>query len=187
MKKIVLAGGCFWGLQHFFDQFPGVLKTEVGYANGPDAAPDYRAVCNGSGHTEAVEIEYDDAISTAQILAAFFAVIDPFSVNRQGNDIGINYRTGIYTADPLEQAIARTMIQDIEARSGKKVAVEVVRLDNFFDAEEYHQKYLDKNPGGYCHIPRGLMSGHRLPTLGEVEEAYPGLTELLEKKHPADL
>ena len=97
---IYLAGGCFWGLQKYFDQFPGVRATEVGYANGPDSAPTYREVCDSSGHAETVKIEYDpNKISLRELLDKYFLVIDPLSVNKQGNDRGIQYRTGIYYAD----------------------------------------------------------------------------------------
>ena len=99
-KTIYLAGGCFWGLQKFFDQFDGVVSTEVGYANGSDAEPSYEEVCADSGHVETVRIDYDDArISLTELLDRYFMVIDPTSVNRQGNDRGIQYRTGIYYTD----------------------------------------------------------------------------------------
>ena len=97
MKEIYLAGGCFWGLQKFFDQFEGIIDTEVGYANGPDQAPSYQDVCNDSGHAETVQIRYDESLlSLTKILEYYFLVIDPTSVNRQGHDSGIQYRTGIY-------------------------------------------------------------------------------------------
>ena len=97
MKTIYLAGGCFWGVQKFFDQFDGVVSTEVGYANGPDSAPSYQDVCNNSGHAETIRIDYDeDKISLKELLNYYFMVIDPLSVNKQGNDRGIQYRTGIY-------------------------------------------------------------------------------------------
>ena len=122
-KEIYLAGGCFWGTQKFFDQFAGVLETEVGYANGPSENPGYPDVCAGSGHAETVRIVYDDAvISLSQLLEYYFLTIDPLSYHRQGMDQGIQYR------------------------------------ENFWPAEEYHQKYLDKNPGGYCHIPGRLLN-----------------------------
>lgn len=181
MSKIVLAGGCFWGLEQFFQQFPE-LKTEVGYVNGLFENPTYEQVCNGSGHTEALEIEYPETIQTASILAAFFAVIDPFSRNRQGNDIGINYRTGIYSNSQEERDLAKAMIRDIEKESGRPVAVEVLPLHHFYLAEEYHQDYLLKNPGGYCHIPRTAMTGHRLPTVEETEKAYPSTVPFLSKE-----
>ena len=159
MKTIYLAGGCFWGTQKFFDQFTGVTKTSVGYANGGTENPSYRDVCSGSGHAETVRIDYDERnLSLTDLLQYYFMAIDPVSVNRQGGDFGIQYRTGIYYTDA-------DMLPEIEAFMAEKrkeyslsLAVEVGKLENFYDAEEYHQKYLEKNPGGYCHIPERLFS-----------------------------
>lgn len=159
MKTIYLAGGCFWGMQKFLDQFDGILATEVGYANGPDMAPSYEDVCNSSGHAETVRVDYEeDRISLSKILEFYFMVIDPLSVNRQGNDRGIQYRTGIYYTDPDQLAEIRPVYQAQESKAGQKLAVELEPLNNFFSAEEYHQKYLDKNPTGYCHIPGSYFS-----------------------------
>ncbi len=156
-QTIFLAGGCFWGLQKYFDQFDGVLRTEVGYANGPDQAPTYEDVCHDSGHAETVMIEYDESrISLEKLLDDYFLVIDPLSVNRQGHDEGIQYRTGIYWTDENQLDAIRKVYSREEAKSGSKLAVAVEALRNFFSAEEYHQKYLEKNPGGYCHIPAGF-------------------------------
>ena len=153
MKTIYLAGGCFWGAQKFFDQFDGVIATEVGYANGPDSAPSYEDVCRNSGHAETVRVDYDEsAISLEDILKYYFKVIDPTAVNRQGHDIGIQYRTGIYYTDEAMLPVIRKVYDEEAAKYGKPLATEVLPLQNFFSAEEYHQKYLDKNPGGYCHI-----------------------------------
>ena len=140
MKEIYLAGGCFWGLQKFFDQFDGVVSTEVGYANGPEgaaeSAPSYEDVCRSSGHAETVRVVYDETrLSLPELIGYYFMVIDPVAVNRQGNDRGIQYRTGIYFTDPGQYPELRRPLR------------------NFFSAEAYHQKYLEKNPGGYCHIP----------------------------------
>ena len=154
MKTICLAGGCFWGVQKFFDQFEGVISTETGYANGPDKAPTYRDVCESSGHAETVKIVYDESrITLTELLQDYFMVIDPLSVNRQGGDRGIQYRTGIYytSEDQLPEIDAVYSAQ--EEKAGARLAVEKEPLRNFFTAEEYHQKYLEKNPGGYCHIP----------------------------------
>ena len=154
MKTIFLAGGCFWGMQKFIDQFDGVTETEVGYANGPDQAPSYQDVCSNSGHAETVRIEYDPArISLTKLLEYYFMVIDPLSVNRQGGDRGIQYRTGIYYTAPDQLPEIEAVYRAEEKKAGAKLAVELQPLCNFFPAEEYHQKYLDKNPGGYCHIP----------------------------------
>ncbi len=159
MKTIYLAGGCFWGTQKFFDQFAGVTKTSVGYANGGTENPSYRDVCSGSGHAETVRIDYDEQkLSLTDLLEYYFMAIDPVSVNRQGGDSGIQYRTGIYFTDA-------DMLPEIEAFMAEKrkeyalpLAVEVGKLENFYDAETYHQKYLEKNPRGYCHIPERLFS-----------------------------
>ena len=154
MKTIYFAGGCFWGTQKYFDQFDGVIRTEVGYANGPDDAPSYQDVCANSGHAETVLVEFDESvISPEKLIYYYFLVIDPTSVNRQGHDVGIQYRTGIYYSDPdMLDAIRRAYDKE-EELIGEPLAVELKPLANFFTAEEYHQKYLDKNPSGYCHIP----------------------------------
>lgn len=153
MKKIYLAGGCFWGLQKYFDQFDGILETEAGYANGPDKAPTYKEVCNDSGHAETLRINYDEQKTTlSRILELYFDVIDPLSVNRQGHDSGIQYRTGIYYTEESQIPEIEKIYKREETKAGSPLAVEVQKLKNFFPAEEYHQKYLDKNPGGYCHI-----------------------------------
>ena len=154
MKTIYLAGGCFWGMQKFLDQFEGVKETEVGYANGPEKAPSYREVCDNSGHAETVRVEYDESVlSLPALLRFYFQVIDPVSVNRQGEDSGIQYRTGIYYTDESQLPDIELVYKEIEAKENQPLAVEVKPIENFFSAEVYHQKYLDKNPGGYCHIP----------------------------------
>ena len=155
MKTIYLAGGCFWGTQKFFDQFRGVTATQVGYANGPDRQPSYEEVCRSSGHAETVRVEYDEGImSLTELLEAYFMVIDPLSVNRQGEDRGIQYRTGIYYTSPDQLPEIENVYRRQEEKAGARLAVELAPISNFFPAEEYHQKYLDKNPQGYCHIPR---------------------------------
>ena len=161
-KTIHLAGGCFWGMQKYFDQFEGVLRTETGYANGPTADPSYQEVCADSGHAETLRIVYDPKkISLRKLLDDYFLVIDPLSVNRQGHDEGIQYRTGIYYTDPDDLPAILLRATEEERKLGARLAVEILPLENFYPAEEYHQKYLDKNPGGYCHIPAQMF------TLGE--------------------
>ena len=158
MRSIYLAGGCFWGMQKFFDQFEGVLSTEVGYANGPDRAPTYQEVCRNSGHAETVRIDYDEGkLSLDKLLELYFLVIDPLSVNKQGGDEGIQYRTGVYYTNPDQLPMIQAAFEKEAAKVGAPLAVELLPLQNFFPAEEYHQKYLDKNPGGYCHIPQRMM------------------------------
>ena len=158
-KTIYLAGGCFWGMQKFFDQFEGILRTEVGYANGPDIPPTYEDVCSDSGHAETICIEYDESrISLTEILKDYFMVIDPLSVNRQGEDQGIQYRTGIFYTEESQLSEIMSVCKTEEEKAGSKLAVIVEPLKNFFSAEEYHQKYLEKNPGGYCHIPERFFN-----------------------------
>lgn len=158
MNRIYLAGGCFWGLQKFFDQFDGVVATEVGYANGPEKAPSYEEVCQNSGHAETLRIDYDEkVISLEKLLNYYFMVIDPISVNRQGNDIGIQYRTGVFYTDLAQLETIQKVYAQEEGEIGKPLAVVIEPLKNFFSAEEYHQKYLDKNPNGYCHIPSKFL------------------------------
>ena len=155
MNTIYLAGGCFWGMQKFLDQFEGVVRTEVGYANGPDRAPSYEEVCRSSGHAETVMVEYDgEKLPLEKLLDFYFMVIDPLSYNRQGMDMGVQYRTGIfYTSEGQLPEIEAVCARERE-KAGAPLAVLVEPLRNFFPAEEYHQKYLEKNPGGYCHIPK---------------------------------
>ena len=159
MQTIYLAGGCFWGMQKFFDQFTGVVSTQVGYANGPDDAPSYQDVCRNSGHAETVKIDYDEGkLSLDKLLDLYFLVIDPLSVNRQGEDEGIQYRTGVYYTNDDQLPALRAAFEREAAKVGAPLKVELLPLLNFFSAEEYHQKYLDKNPGGYCHIPQRMFS-----------------------------
>lgn len=155
IKTIYLAGGCFWGVQHYFDQFDGILKTTVGYANGNTENPEYKDVKAGlTGHAETLKIQYDiTLISLSKILDLYFDIIDPVSINQQGEDIGISYRTGIYYVDETDLDIIQSKYNEIQKKYDSKLAVELEPLKNFFNAEEYHQKYLDKNPGAYCHIP----------------------------------
>lgn len=154
MKKIVFAGGCFWGIEAYFKRIDGVVATEVGYANGNVENPDYKMVCRGgTGFAEACMLEYDESrLSLEALLDAFWKVIDPTVVNRQGPDIGSQYRTGIYYLDTEDlDTILRS--RDLEQKKySEKIVTEIQPLRNFYEAEEYHQDYLDKNPGGYCHI-----------------------------------
>lgn len=158
MKTIYLAGGCFWGTQKFFDQFNGVLETEVGYANGPTENPSYREVCMKSGHAETVKIVYDPKlISLEELIEYYFMTIDPLAYHRQGNDKGAQYRTGIYYVDEDDLPVLEACYAKEQEKYTKAMEVELLPLENFYTAEEYHQKYLDKNPGGYCHIPQKLF------------------------------
>ena len=159
VKTIYLAGGCFWGTQKFFDQFEGVVKTQVGYANGPTENPSYQEVCRSSGHAETVRIDYDpELVSLTQLLDWYFLTIDPTAYHRQGGDKGIQYRTGIYYTEESQLPEIEERYAREQAKYKQKLEVELRPLENFYPAEEYHQKYLDKNPGGYCHISKELLN-----------------------------
>ena len=150
---IYLAGGCFWGCQKYFDLMDGVRETEVGYANGPTANPSYEEVKHHAGHAETVRIDYDpDVLPLRALLEAYFQVIDPTSVNKQGGDEGVQYRTGIYYVNEADLPVIETALTALAARYEKPLAIECKPLECFYPAEEYHQKYLEKNPNGYCHI-----------------------------------
>lgn len=154
MSEITLAGGCFWGAEKYLQSIRGVLETQVGYANGSTECPTYEDVCRrGTGHAETVRVVYDQSVLPLDfLLSLFYEAIDPTSVNRQGGDRGIQYRTGIYYTDEKDLPVISKSITDLQNRLDKPVAIEVKPLINYYPAEEYHQKYLDKNPGGYCHI-----------------------------------
>ncbi len=160
MKTIYLAGGCFWGLQKFFDQFEGIISTQTGYANGNTENPTYEDVKhNHSGHTETVKIEYDESvINLTKILEYYFLAIDPYSLNKQGEDEGENYRIGIYYDDDSLLPEIKKEFERQEQIEGQKFVVELLPLKNYYSAEEYHQKYLEKNPSGYCHLPLKLFT-----------------------------
>lgn len=158
-KTIYFAGGCFWGTEHLFRQVKGVSSTRVGYANSNIPDPDYRTVCSGTtGAAETVEVTYDPAtVSLRRLVDIYFMSIDPFAVNRQGNDTGTQYRTGVYWTDPEDAKMLEDIFAGITRRLGHPVAVELMPLRNFYPAEDYHQLYLEANPGGYCHIDPTLF------------------------------
>ena len=154
MKTIYFAGGCFWGTEHYMSQFDGVVETTVGYANGSVADPAYEEVyTDKTGHVECVKVVYDDEmISLATLCRLFFRSIDPLLLNRQGGDIGTRYRTGIYWNDTDDQAVVEEVYAEIQQKYNEPLVVEKSPLKCFYSAEEYHQKYLVKNPEGYCHL-----------------------------------
>ncbi len=159
-SEIWLAGGCFWGVEAFIKNVPGVLHTEVGYANGRTENPSYEEVCrNNTGHAETVYIKYNPGrISLDTLLDYFFRIIDPTLLNRQGHDTGTQYRTGIYYKDPADRTVIESYIGRKQKEYSGKIVTEVLPLSNFYKAEEYHQAYLDKNPNGYCHVDLALIS-----------------------------
>ena len=159
MKEIYLAGGCFWGTEHYLKQIHGVVATEVGYANGNGVNPSYEEVyTDTTGFVECVKVVYDPTIlALEKIVELYFHSIDPLSLNKQGNDIGTRYRTGIYYTEECDIAVIESVYNAVAKRLGEELVVELEPLHNFYSAEEYHQDYLDKNPAGYCHLPAFLF------------------------------
>lgn len=164
-NSIVLAGGCFWGTDEYMQRLPGVVRTFSAYANGEFLDPSYEEVCSGrTGHAEAVFVEYDpNVIDLEHLLEQFFLTINPLQKNRQGNDRGSQYRSGIYYLDETDLPIIEKAVQKVESEYGKKIETEVKPLANLSIAQEYHQDYLQKNPNGYCHV-----SFDTLPKEGDV-------------------
>lgn len=154
MKEIYLAGGCFWGVDEYMSRIDGVVDTKSGYANGSTENPSYEQVCTGTtGHTEAVKVIYDEnIISLKDLLNRFWRIIDPTLLNRQGPDIGSQYRTGIYYIDDADLTVINETLNEVKGKYDKPIVTEIGSLENFYLAEEYHQDYLKKNPAGYCHI-----------------------------------
>lgn len=152
--EIYVAGGCFWGTEHFLKQINGVIATEVGYANGTTANPTYQEVChNNTGHAETVKVLYNpNEVSLTTLLELYFMTIDPTSMNKQGGDRGSQYRTGIYYTNDADLPIIQAAIAVLSKKYSQPIVIEVKPLENFYNAEGYHQDYLDKNEGGYCHI-----------------------------------
>lgn len=156
MAEIYLAGGCFWGMEKYLASIRGVTATEVGYANGHTANPTYEEVCSHTtGHAETVRVVYDPSVVGLDFLLSLYEeAIDPVAVNRQGGDTGPQYRTGVYYTNEADRPVIEQSLARLQNRHREPIAVEVRPLENFYPAEGYHQKYLDKNPGGYCHIGR---------------------------------
>ena len=159
IKSIYFAGGCFWGTEHFFKQIEGVTFTETGYANGSTPDPTYRQVyTDTTGYAETVHVEYDnDVIDLEFLVRMFFRAIDPTSFNRQGEDVGTRYRTGIYYTDAEELPYIKKIYDEIGRQYESPLVVELEPLKNFYRAEDYHQDYLENNPDGYCHLPLELF------------------------------
>ena len=170
-KVIYLAGGCFWGVEAFISRLKGVNQTEVGYANGRDLAPTYEKVCSGkTGHAETVKVTYNpEIISLDKILENFYRIIDPFSKNRQGNDIGTQYRTGIYWQEEEQKEIVLSFLKAKQKETQKRIVIEAYPISCFYPAEAYHQKYLEKNPNGYCHVDLNLINDEEIKHLTKEE------------------
>ncbi len=158
MKQICLAGGCFWGVEAYFSQLKGVLETSVGYVDGNMKNPSYKQVCDGfATHTEACMVTYDESIlKLKDVLDHFFRIINPFSINRQGHDVGRQYRSGIYVIDPEDEPLIHHFMAAYFKEELKKDQTKVKPCLDYDLAETYHHDYLKKNPGGYCHVNLGL-------------------------------
>lgn len=167
--EIVFAGGCFWGVQEYFSRVPGVISTQTGYAQSGVPSPGYREVCSGrTGACEAVKIVYDPKQVSLSVLAKhLFRIIDPLALNRQGNDIGTQYRTGMYYLDESQFRDLEKIMQEEQRKYQRPLAVELLSLANFYPAEDYHQDYLKKNPGGYCHIDFSSLNDPELQSQAE--------------------
>lgn len=154
MKKIALGGGSFWRVENFFSMIPGVIETEVGYANGNINNPTYEMVCkNDTDFVETCVITFDEnKVSLETLLDKFWRMIDPISINKQGNDVGTQYRSGIYYFDEADLKDIIMSKRNIETFCKNVVVTEIRPVKNYYKAEECHQKYLEKNPDGYCHI-----------------------------------
>ena len=170
-KDIYLAGGCFWGVEAYFRKIKGVLETSVGYANGNTGETTYHDI-GMTGHSETAKVSFDqEQVSLTKILEYFFAIIDPTSKNKQGNDVGTQYRTGIYFINEADKIIIKRFVNSQQKFYKEKIQVEIMPITNYVTAEEYHQKYLQKNPNGYCHIninkdPEEVIKEKRSKLLG---------------------
>ena len=195
MAEIYLAGGCFWGLEEYFSRIEGVEETTVGYANGQVESTNYQLI-HQTDHAETVQVAYDEKrLSLRELLLYYFRVIDPLSVNKQGNDVGRQYRTGVYYVREADRSIIEQVFAEQEEQLGQKLAVELEPLKHYILAEDYHQDYLKKNPTGYCHInvndaTQPLVDVGRYPKLSQqqlkdklTEEQYQ-VTQQSATEHP---
>lgn len=179
-SEIYLAGGCFWGVEAYFSKIPGVIFTEVGYANGKTKNPTYEEVSTGdTDFAETVLVKYNkDKISLPDILSHYFDIVDLTTLNRQAHDYGTQYRSGIYYVNDQDKDVIDKLIKQEQKKQKKTIVTEIIKLKNFYPAEEYHQKYLDKNPGGYCHIDFSKIKRY---------EQYKKPTEEVIKKNLSDI
>ncbi len=187
MKKIIyLAGGCFWGTAHLFSLVPGVSESQAGYANSIIPNPSYKEVCTGlTEAAETVKVVYDpDEVSLSSLLRLYFKSIDPLSLNRQGGDVGTQYRTGIYYSDPEDAPVVEAELATLARRHSQPLAIEAGPLRNFYPAEEYHQDYLYKNPDGYCHVNPALFKEAKALGKGDASKSDDAREELRRRLTP---
>jgi peptide methionine sulfoxide reductase msrA/msrB len=186
LRDIWLAGGCFWGVQAYMARIYGVASTTVGYANGQTASPTYEDVLHrGTGHAETVHVRYDPArVSLRPLLEAFLDIIDPTVRDRQGNDVGSQYRTGIYYGDPGDLEVIEQVLAEEQKKHDRPIVTEVLPLSGYSLAEQYHQDYLEKNPGGYCHIDLSSLDDRDVPRVDPNLYHRPDDAELLRRLTP---
>lgn len=191
LRDVYFAGGCFWGVEEYFSRIPGVSGVTAGYANGRTENPKYQDVCSGdTGFAETVHVRYDPSLVSLRTLAEhFFKIIDPVSVNRQGNDTGSQYRTGMYFVDGEDEKVLASVMAAVQKEYDRPLAVELMPLKNYYPAEEYHQDYLKKHPGGYCHISFDSLrelEGKKAGSLDPARYARPSDGELKKKLTPEE-
>ncbi len=164
LKTITVAGGCFWGVEEYYKRLIGIESTNVGYANGNSDQVTYKEVCTGTtGHVEATWLKYDPSqITLEKILEHLFRFIDPTSLNKQGGDIGTQYRTGVYYHDEEDKELILSYIASRQSEFDKEIVVEVEKLQNYVLAEPEHQDYLMMNPTGYCHVNFSVIKKEEL-------------------------
>jgi methionine-S-sulfoxide reductase len=160
MEQIIFAAGCFWGVQYYFDQVPGVTGTTVGYTGGTLEDPTYEdVISHGTGHAEAVLVEFDDSkVSLETLVRQFFRMHDPTQLNRQGPDVGDNYRSAIFYVTDTQKEIAKKVIAELQPKFENKIVTEVTMAGPFYRAEEYHQKFTEKTGRGACHVEYAPIS-----------------------------
>lgn len=179
LHKIYFAGGCFWGVEAYFARLYGVQDTVSGYANGTGEHPSYEEVIKGDEKfAETVEVTYDpDRISLETLIDHLFQVIDPTTKDKQGNDVGVQYRSGIYYTNEADAEVVKEAVKDEQQFYKKPIATEAAPLDNFYEAEEFHQDYLVKNPNGYCHINLHALDDVKIQPIIRDEEVVKRLSE----------
>ncbi|MEN8908351.1 MAG: peptide-methionine (R)-S-oxide reductase MsrB [Clostridiales bacterium] len=187
LKEIWLAGGCFWGVEAYISRIYGVADVTSGYANGKTENPSYEdVVYKDTGHAETVHVKYDpERVNIDTILEFYFRAIDPTSMNKQGNDMGVQYRTGIYYKDEEDLKVINNVVKKEKSKYDEKIVTEVLPLKNYYLAEDYHQNYLEKNPNGYCHIDFSLLENST--TVKVDEKLYKKLDDKMMKKKLTDL
>lgn len=179
LKKIYFGGGCFWGVEAYMQKIYGVAQVNSGYANGNGEDPSYEDVINGDqGFVEAVEVTYDpERISLDTLIDRLFKVIDPTSENKQGNDVGVQYRTGIYYTEDDEESVVKKTVEEEQQYYEDEIVTEAVPLKNFYKAEDFHQDYLEKNPNGYCHINLNAADSYPIDPIDMDKDIVKDLSE----------